>query len=55
MILLYIPHVYAGVKAGKNQDNANPRKTAEHVLKDESLDKVVSHMQLLSSLIGIFY
>jgi hypothetical protein len=42
MILLYVPHTYAGIMAGKNQDVANPRKTEEHLAKDDSLDKVVS-------------
>lgn len=42
MILLYVPHTYAGIKAGKNQDIANPRKTEEHLAKDDSFDKVVS-------------
>ncbi|OIW33532.1 hypothetical protein CONLIGDRAFT_181326 [Coniochaeta ligniaria NRRL 30616] len=40
MILLYVPHTYAGIKAGKNQDNANPRKTEEHLAKDDSINKV---------------
>ncbi|KAH8909909.1 hypothetical protein BR93DRAFT_426242 [Coniochaeta sp. PMI_546] len=40
MILLYVPHTYAGILAGKNQDIANPRRTEEHLAKDDSLDKV---------------
>lgn len=42
MLLAYAPHVYASIKAGKNHDRANPRKTTEHLAKDDSIDKVVS-------------
>jgi hypothetical protein len=44
MFLVYVPHVYASVKAGKNHDIAYPRKMAENVAKDESIDKVVSYL-----------
>ncbi|KAK4236814.1 hypothetical protein C8A03DRAFT_45220 [Achaetomium macrosporum] len=38
--LCMVPNTYAGVKAGKNFDNTNPRKTEENCAKDASLDKV---------------
>ncbi|KAJ9152174.1 hypothetical protein NKR19_g4642 [Coniochaeta hoffmannii] len=40
MVLLYVPHTYANIKAGKSQDHANPRKIEENLSKDESIDKV---------------
>jgi len=50
MLLQYAPQVYANMKAGKNVDIAAPRKTAEHVANDQSLDKVVSSLSLSLSL-----
>ncbi|KAK3944622.1 hypothetical protein QBC46DRAFT_373869 [Diplogelasinospora grovesii] len=39
-VLAMIPHTYANMAAGKNYDLANPRKTAEHLQKDTTLNKV---------------
>jgi hypothetical protein len=42
MFLLYLPHTYANMMAGKNVDMAYPRKTDENLAKDDGIDKVVS-------------
>nr|KAK3302251.1 hypothetical protein B0T15DRAFT_298216 [Chaetomium strumarium] len=38
--LCMLPNTYAAMLAGKNFDNANPRKIEEKCAKDKSLDKV---------------
>lgn len=40
--LLYVPHFYATLSAGKAYNIAQPRQFEEHLAKDESIDKVVS-------------
>ncbi|KAK5664300.1 hypothetical protein OQA88_518 [Cercophora sp. LCS_1] len=41
-VLIMAPNMYAAGLAGKNYDLANPRKTEEHVAKDEKLGKTVA-------------